>query len=362
MKVLQVIPNLGTGGAEKLLMDSIPKYLQKGISMELLLLNTTMTPFLDKMQSNGLVTIHQLSSNSVYTPMNIIKLIPFLKAYDLIHVHLFPALYWVGFAKMLSFSKTPLVYTEHNTHNKRRNHWLLKHVDRFVYRKYKSVVTIADAVDGALKLFLKRSDESFTLINNGVDLTIITAAAAAKRSDFSITNKETILIQVASFTEQKDQRTLIQSLKHITNPVKLILVGDGPTRSRMTQLVKDAQLEDKVLFLGLRMDVPQLLKMADIVVLSSHHEGLSLSSIEGLASGAPFVASQVAGLTNIVKGAGLLFTDGDIEGLAAIIDSLIEDRKLYETTIESCLERSKEYTMEIMVDKHIHLYQTLLNT
>ena len=45
---------------------------------------------------------------------------PFIKKFDVLHVHLFPALYWVAFAKLLSLSKKPLVYTEHNTFNKRR--------------------------------------------------------------------------------------------------------------------------------------------------------------------------------------------------------------------------------------------------
>jgi glycosyltransferase involved in cell wall biosynthesis len=52
-----------------------------------------------------------------------------------------------------------------------------------------------------------------------------------------------------------------------------------------------------------------LLKTADIVVLSSHYEGLSLASIEGMASGKPFIASDVPGLHEVVKGADLLFED-----------------------------------------------------
>ena len=64
-------------------------------------------------------------------------------------------------------------------------------------------------------------------------------------------------------------------------------------RKQCEILVHDCGVDDRVLFLGIRSDVPQLLKTADVTVMSSHFEGLSLSSIEGMTVGKPFVAIRL---------------------------------------------------------------------
>jgi glycosyltransferase involved in cell wall biosynthesis len=141
--------------------------------------------------------------------------------------------------------------------------------------------------------------------------------------------------------------------------VKLLLVGDGVLKKECEDLVATLKLQERVLFLGLRMDVPQLLKTVDIVVLSSKYEGLSLSSIEGMASGKPFVASDVPGLAEVVKGAGILFPPGNAEQLATAITELLENQEFYQSVADACQARATEYDIHKMVDKHITLYKSL---
>lgn len=357
MRILQVINSLGTGGAEKLLLDALPRYIEAGVSMELLLLDGKSHPFLEELKKSQ-CKIHVLSKGSVYNPLHIFKIIPFLKQFDLVHVHLFPALYWVALAKVVSFSKVPLVFTEHNTSNRRRG-WLFKVVDRFMYGRYSRIVTITSEVGTLLKKHIGDKKEKFQLIHNGVALDVIEKAVAASFSDFSISEEERILIQVSSFTEQKDQETLIKSLLHIKQPTHLLLVGTGPRLDYCQQLVKDLGLEARVQFLGTRMDVPKLLKMAHIVILSSHYEGLSLSSIEGLSSGNPFVASRVPGLTEVVEGAGVLFSEGDEQSLATAINTLFESTSYYNEVVTLCLDRAKRYSIDKMIEQHLALYTQL---
>ncbi|MAO07883.1 MAG: glycosyl transferase [Alteromonas sp.] len=359
MRILQVIPNLETGGAEKLLVDSIPKYLEKGIQMELLLLDNSPSQFLELLKNNKQVVVHQLNSKSPYRPSHILRLIPFIKKFDVLHVHLFPALYWVAFAKLLSLSKKPLVYTEHNTFNKRRIHWLLKYTDRLAYRMYKKIITISIPVDTALKRFLKTKKDNYYFIPNGVDLSVIQNAPTLHKEQLAVSENQKIVLQVSSFTPQKDQKTLIKSLVYLPENVLLFLVGAGPTMEAHKQFVKDCNLESRVFFLGIRMDVPSLLKSVDVVVLSSHYEGLSLSSIEGLASGNPFVASNVSGLKEIVEGAGALFDEGNEKQLAKILKRCMEDAPYRDTLISKCQERAKVYDMDVMVQSHIELYKKL---
>ena len=96
-------------------------------------------------------------------------------------------------------------------------------------------------------------------------------------------------------------------MAQLSESYRLQLVGNGPRLTELEALVQKLRLADRITFLGNRTDIPELMETSDVMVLSSHWEGLSLSSIEGMASGRPFVASDVDGLREVVQGAGVLF-------------------------------------------------------
>lgn len=358
MKVLQIINSLNTGGAEKLVLELLPLFTEKGLEVDLLILNGIEYPFLENLRKIFNGSIYSLGTGSVYNPLLVFKIIPYISKYDIINVHLFPSIYWVSFAKALSFSKTKLVYTEHNTHNKRRNSKWFKIIDRIVYKSYKKIITISDEVDYNIKKHLDYSNSKFQLINNGINTNLYKTALPYNKNKFFSKN-DSILIQVSSFREQKDQQTLIKSIKLLPKNIKLLLVGEGPLIENSKKLVKELNLKSRVSFLGIRMDVPRLLKTADIVVLSSHHEGLSLSSIEGMASGRPLVASNVAGLREIVKDAGVLFESENNIDLSNKIKELLNNQHYYNQIIDSCLLRAKEFDIDKMANKYLKLYNTI---
>ena len=112
--------------------------------------------------------------------------------------------------------------------------------------------------------------------------------------------------------------------------------------------------------LGVRNDVSEQLALSDVVVLSSHWEGLSLSSIEGMASGRPFIASDVDGLREVVQGAGILFEHGNHEQLANEIRRLCENPDYYAEVARRCQKRASQYDISIMAQQYHDLYQTLM--
>ncbi|WP_438965813.1 glycosyltransferase [Flavobacterium sp.] len=363
MKILQIINSLATGGAEKLILETVPLYNKKGVKTDVLVFTANDEPFLEKLQKLNCCQIFILGNQSSYNPLNFLKLMPFLKRYDIIHVHLFPALYWVAFAKIISFSKIKLVFTEHSTSNRRMNNVFFKHVDNFVYSKFNIIVTISREVDFAIKKCINIKHNKFQYINNGVDISTINNSEPTIKSEITniINENRKIIIQVSSFQYPKDHKTLIRTLKYLDDDIILVLVGEGIEMENMKNYAKKNQVNSRVFFLGIRMDVSQLLKTADIVVLSSHHEGMSLSSIEGLASGKPFIASNVPGLTEVVEGAGLLFEDNNDFDLANHIKKLLADEHYYKQIATQCQERAKAYDIEIMIEKHIELYKSLVN-
>lgn len=362
MKVLHIINSLTTGGAEKLILESLPLYKKSGVDVELLLFKTNNYPFEKQFLSTSEVVVHKSRFNSFYSPLNIFYIIPFLKKYDLIHVHLFPAMYWVALAKVLSFSKTELVFTEHNTTNRRLDKWYFNVIDKFIYSKYNKIISISEKVNEMLIDKMKIEESKVHLIKNGINLDSINKALPISKNEIhkEINEEHKILIQISRFQPQKDQQTLIKAMQFLPETVILCLVGDGELKLECEQLSKQLNLEERVFFLGVRLDVFQLLKTADIVVLSSHYEGLSLASIEGLASGKPFIASNVPGLTEVVKNGGLLFEESNEIELAEIINKLLADNKYYKQVAASCFDKSKEYDINIMLDRQIQLYKNIL--
>lgn len=361
MKILHIINSLATGGAEKLLLESIPIYNEKGIISDLLVLNGTKQPFLEELEKTNCCSIYKLGSGSVYNPFLIFRIIPFLKKYDVVHVHLFPSLYWVALAKLISFSNVKLIYTEHSTSNKRRNNLFFKTLDAFIYSKYTKIVSITQQVDFNLKSHLDfKSNKPFEIIQNGLNLNKIKEAKAYDKSDFFEDIHSKIIIQVARFYEPKDHKTVIKAIALLPKELKLILVGDGILKTELEQLVKALDLQNRILFLGVRKDVLQLLKTADVIVLSSKHEGLSLSCIEGLASGKPFIASNVEGLKEVVKGAGILFELENEKDLAEKIIQLLENENYYNEIVLKCQLKANEFDIDKMTESYLLLYKNCI--
>lgn len=361
MRILHVITTLDTGGAEHLMVDLLPRLNAMGHQAELLLFNGVETPFKAELRQKG-VTIHELMNVSgnarhteVYNPMNVMRLRRFLKGYDIIHTHNTACQLYVPLAKLSTRSKALLITTEHNTTNSRRELWWYKPLDKWMYRKYAHVVCIGDKALENLEQYLGSGCHAST-IYNGVD----TKRFHHQIKDISGKNRF-IITMVAAFRPQKDHETLLRSFTHLPGNYHLQLVGHGDRIDEMKELCHGLGLDDKVSFLGARMDVPDILEQSDVVVLSSHWEGLSLSSIEGLASGRPFVASDVEGLHEVVGGAGILFPEGDDQALADAIMKLCENPDDYRQVAEACQEKAKSFDISVMAGAYMNLYESLMS-
>jgi glycosyltransferase involved in cell wall biosynthesis len=363
MKILHIITNLRAGGAEKLLLDSIPFYKKEGIDVDLLLLNREDSIFLQNLKTLNICNIYTFNTNYLYNPLLIFKIRPYLKSYKIIHVHLFPALYWVSLASIFSMSSSKLVYTEHSTHNKRRNKLYLRCAEKFIYNQYDKIVSISEHTKiNLLKWIGNKYEQKIQVIENGVNLYKYTQASPYNRELLEIPSDTKIILMTARFSIQKDHYTLVKAIGKLLNiPICLILIGDGPLKSNLISLVKVLQIEDRVLFMGIRDDVPQLIKMADICVLSSNWEGFGLVAVEYMAAGKPTIVSDVEGLRDIVTGAGILFKKGDDEDLKNKIEYLLSDKSHYDNMSEKCYKRSLEFSIEKMINSYINVYKEVLN-
>lgn len=356
MRILHVITSLRTGGAEKLMVDLLPRLKNKGFDVDLLLFDGTDTHFKREIENRG-ITVYDLGKGgSVYSPIRLLKLIPFLRKYDLVHTHNTAPQLFAAIGSLLC--SVVLCTTEHNTSNRRRAWKWYAAIDRWMYNRYQKVICISKKAEDNLRSFIGKSKARICTVNNGVD---IARYAQARTSGVleAIAPGSRKIIMVAAFRWEKDQDTLIKSLKHLPADFHLFLVGDGVRRPELENLVQAEVLSAQVHFLGLRNDVPQLLHAADYIVMSSHFEGLSLSSVEGMCVGKPFLASDVDGLREVVSSAGILFPHQDATALAHEIMKLERSPERYNAITQACSHRASQFDIKCMVEGYSKVYSSI---
>ncbi len=365
MKILHIINTLGKGGAEKLLVQTLPRYKQAGLDVELLQITAqhSVPEYLQKLEEEDIV-IHTLGNKSVYSPANIGLLKSFFndRHYDVVHVHIFPAMYWVPLAIGSGRKGMKLVFTEHNTQNRRWDKWYFKAIDKFIYHKYKAIVAITNDVKKNLANWQPGIKDRIVTIFNGIDVDTLNQVKAAERQTtlqaLGIPDNAVLLLMTARFDKQKNHRTIIESMSQLPPQYYLLLAGDGPERGDMEQLAATSGVAERVKFLGFRADVLSLMKMVDINILSSNYEGLSGVTLEALCSGKPFLGSDVTGIQNVVPDKRFLF-ENSAGSLASAILHIGNDAELASAMSATGLNYVTSYDIKKMVSEHIELYNSL---
>lgn len=354
MKILHIITSLQLGGAETLVVNLLTRFHDEGHEVAVVVFNGKRTDLMSRLEKEcPSCKIYRLG-HSYYNPWYIIKLIRIMRQYDVIHTHNSSPQLFVAIANIVC--KKKLVTTEHSTNNRKREQGgIFRLLDKWMYRQYDQVICISKIAEKKLISYLGKSSKyNICTINNGVDVEAFYKAKPIK--DYKL--MKFIIVMVAGFREAKDQDTVIRAMAFLPkDQYELWLVGDGVRRNQLEGLTKKLNLEKTVIFWGIRNDVPNIIQTADIIVMSSHWEGLSLSNIEGMSVGKPFVASDVDGLHEITVDAGILFPEGDAKALASIIHRLSNDSDYYQQIANACHERAQQYDIKKTVKEYLNIYK-----
>lgn len=373
MRILQVITSLLTGGAEHIVVQLAENLsLRKGMHCDICVFDGEDAPFMREIDNwnqlhAGLepIRIHKLG-RGVYNPLYILKLAHLMRHYDIVHTHNSSPQLFAAFAKVLC--SVVLCTTEHNTSNRKRGWKWYAPVESWMYSQYDHTICISHIAEEKLREYMggKWLDKAskwygrITTVNNGVDVNAFHTAQPAPDL-LKLKGGRKAIVMVAGFREAKDQDTLVRAMSRLDkDKYEVWLTGIGTRQQAVADLARSLGVEANVRFTGLRMDVPQVLRAADVVVMSSHWEGLSLSNVEGMSAGKPFVASRVNGLREVTEGYGIMFSEGDDEGLARIISRLCSSPRLYDRVARRCYHRALNYDISKMVDGYASVYKALL--
>ena len=173
------------------------------------------------------------------------------------------------------------------------------------------------------------------VIPNGVDIERFRPLEpeAALRGELGLAPEAPVAAIVAALRPEKNHELFLRAAAQVREKVpnaRFLIIGDGERRAALEALTVELQLGDAVQFLGTRSDVPEVLALTHVLVLSSHMEANPVSILEALACGKPVVATRVGSIPETVKEGvnGYLVAPGDAEQLADRIGALLADRGL----------------------------------
>lgn len=170
----------------------------------------------------------------------------------------------------------------------------------------------------------------------------------------------------ARLTRQKGISYLLQAVKLLSKdyPDTLLLIaGEGELWDQLNAEAKELRIERNVLFLGPRLDVPEILQLQDVFVLPSLFEGLPLVLLEAMAASLPIVATDVGGNRQAVRDGlnGFIVPSKDSVALCSAIKRLIENSATRESFSRNSLELfQKEFALERMVKTYEEIYLNCL--
>lgn len=359
MKILHVITSLRTGGAEKLMVDLLPRFRDMGAKVDLLIFDGTATPFRKALEATGIRIRDFGKGGSVYNPRHAVRLAKLMRHYDIVHTHNTACQLFGAFGSL--FSKAKVITTEHNTSNRRRGNRLFYWLDLWMYSRYDQIICISDKANENLQLHLNnRYKDRISTIYNGVDVNKYASATPSSELKSGLPEGTKAITMVAGFRWEKDQDTATKALTFLPEEFHTFFVGDGVRRKECEQLAEQLGVSNRTHFMGIRSDVANILRASDYIVMSSHFEGLSLSSVEGMSVGKPFLASDVDGLREVVKDAGVLFPHSDAEALSQEIRMLDADPAYYRNVAEACRKRASQYDISTMSRNYMNVYKSLI--
>jgi sugar transferase (PEP-CTERM/EpsH1 system associated) len=232
-------------------------------------------------------------------------------------------------------------------------------VDRFV--------AVSEDLHRWLVEDIRISAHKVVTIRNGVEVTRFGALSRVEaRRRLGIAADRLVVGTVGRLDPVKDQDGLLDAFSRLRSrrpDTVLVIVGDGPCRAQLENHITDLALQDRVLLLGERRDIPEILMALDVFVLPSVAEGMSNTILEAMATGLPVLATRVGGSPELVEDGltGRLVPPRDPAALAGAIDTYFEDGHLRDLHGKAGRQRAVDhFDLSRMARDYTHLYSTLL--
>ncbi|MFV5701775.1 glycosyltransferase family 4 protein [Flavobacterium sp. XS2P12] len=365
---MNIQETIGYGGVERTRL-SLAKLLDKDKYELKIICTRAVGSIADDIRANNVEVIEIGIFNSLFNlsqHKKVMKIIDEFKPH-IIHGAVFEG---VTMAAINGFLKrVPIVVLEETSDPKNRS-WKANLLMKLFVKTSDKVIGVSPGVVDYLKNELNIKNEKIALIDNGVVIPDILSEKYKKelKNKFCIQDDEIVIGSVGRMLHNEHKRfsDLIKAFSKLIKKglkVRLILVGEGVEKANYQKLVKDLNIDDKVIFTGYQSEVNKFYGIFDIFSLVSAYEAFGLVLAEAMLHKLPVVATRVGGMQYIVddNDTGFLIEKYDVNSIADKLEVLCLNEELRLNFGQNGYKKAiNNYTEQIYVENVDKLYDSLV--
>jgi len=361
MKILHVVYSFGIGGSESVARE-VAMCLQERGHVNMVVALEHDGPLSGEFRDRG-IAAHSVgrAGKSMLRAMR--DMIGVCKEFrpDVIHTHHMYMLFHTVPAAVRV--RAPIVHTEHEfwSLDTRKGRLLMPLLGRFCGR----ITAVNDDTGRFMVDELRLREDKLATVFNGIDLRRFNGSSILSRRSLGLSPGDKVAVVVARLEQVKNHDMLLHAWQRVCRAVpqaRLLVIGEGSQSDILKLRNAELGLNGKVIFLGPRRDVHDILPLADVAVLSSRDEGLPMCLLEAMAVGLPVVSTDVGGVGRLVKEGehGRLVPDDDDEAFARAVVDLFGDGERARAMGRAGLSLVKGmYDLETSVDRYQEMYAEL---
>jgi len=365
--VLHIVPLLSPGGAERVAVHIVTKLNRQRYEPVVVSLRGRLDCDLDYLLGEAGVEVRYLGKRPGFDHRTYSRFHRALRDHNpgIVHTHLHVLRY--ALPSLLLLKHASVLHTVHNL-AEREIEAGMRWIQRRAFNH--GVVPVAVAEEVALSLKRLYGIQRCRVISNGIPTDRYACAQTSRkewRAREGFEDDDVLFVSVARFAPQKNHALLLKAFAQGPASVPkahLVLVGEGVLREQLEEQAKSLGLASQVHFLGLRTDIPDVLRAMDVFVLSSDYEGNPLSVMEAMAAGLPVVTTAAGGVPDLLEHGrqGLIVPLGNVQVLSIAMSLLVEDREHRQSLGRAAARRAREnFDVSTMVRAYEELYEDLLD-
>ncbi len=351
MRIMQIIPAFGVGGAETMCENLVYELMNMGHKVIVVSLYDEDTMITKRMKERGvkILYLHKKRGIDFLLIFRLRKLIKKIRP-DVVHTHLY-ALKYAFFSKL--FLKIKGVHTMHSVAEMEAS-LSDQRINKVIYRLKSFIpVSLSEEVQKSVCKIYKLSKSQTPIVFNGVDLSRCIIKHEYK------TGEIIRIIHVGRFSEPKNHKCIINCFERLPkNKYHLDLWGDGELIDEIKEMVEKRGLTKEISFRGTTDNIYPELNAADIFILPSKWEGMPMTIIEAMGTGLPIIASAVGGVGEMISDGidGILIqpTSKDLcDAIERLANSCDERRRLG----FNAKPKSTKFSSKAMACDYLKIYQ-----
>lgn len=366
IKVLHIIPQIGTGGAEIQLCKLIYNSDQKAVSHQVLYYAQGLDDKVYKIFDEAGIDYSYIPRNKKY-PLSFIKGFALeirKRSPDIVHCWLWSGNIWGRFAAIVANSKNIIVSYRNCELGYAKILWFF---ERLTGHKVHYLAN-SKAVAKTVGKYLGVASDKFDVIYNGLNIDNFKLECDKKefKKLLGIPQDCSVISMLGRLTHQKNYPMFLETArlaKEANIKVHFLAVGYGPDETKLMNMASDLGVSDMVHFLGVRTDVPEILGSSDIFYFTTLFEGFPNALMEAMASRLPIVTTDFDGLEELFedKKHGLVVPVDDPKAGLDAIEILLQNPSLAEQFGKNAYMRiAADYSIEKLASNYLNYYRELL--